>query len=705
MEAEEKGYKESIFKATLLFIILNVVIAFFLYFLHISAQKDALFSAIRDKSKTIGVSVVNTIKNSINYGIPLKYINGGTKYLNERLKSAKELEYIAITDMHGEIIAKSDDFNDGENIKGYKESLKGKFKSFAKAQKLSTEEPRPFDAYFYHNIPLRIMVSDKVEGYVHVGISNRVIDSNIASIFYDIAFILLASLIIGYEFLNYVFRNTLIQPMRDFNQALRQVCSRDFSEVLSPRVKDSFGRALIYFNSNIFRLADAYDFLKARFSKIRNMNDHYDLIKHTIKELEIDFKMAPQKPSKLPIKPVVNNLRLVMFLVVFGEAIIIASIPSYTMQFYQSTFFISKSVLSALPIIINMAFTAIFIPLAPLISNKKGFRKSFMFGSTTLVCGYTIAFTMNSLVGLLLSRAITGIGFATCYVCCQNYAAAYSTEESRIHSYAIFSIASGAGFICGTPIGGILVDNIGYQALFFLSSLVGISCFAISREYIVDLPHTNQVFKLSLKNRVKNLFKIHDLVGLIIFSALPTRFLFSSVICFLYPLYLSSLGNSQSVIGRVMMLFGVITYALATHAPKLVTKVRNPSILAISCSCLIGIPMMLDSLFKTTESIVIQLSVNTICSIFYVSSLMFILDKISIRESKSYSKASILGFYFFFERIGMVIGPGLTSIILTQTDYSKTLFFIGAGLIISNLAYVAQMILANRRQKANEVKS
>jgi hypothetical protein len=71
---------------------------------------------------------------------------------------------------------------------------------------------------------------------------------------------------------------------------------------------------------------------------------------------------------------------------------------------------------------------------------------------------------------------------------------------------------------------------------------------------------------------------------------------------------------------------------------------------------------------------------------------MNMIDKISEKYKDKHSKTSMLIFYYTFERFGMIIGPGLTSMILIRSDFSHTLLYLGIGLFTTNLIYATYLI-------------
>jgi len=343
IDFEEKLFKRIIFKVILLFVVQNLLISTVLYVLHVNSLEEDLFGAIIKKTETVGNSVVSILQSAVKYGIPLDNINGGTEFLNNKVKFAKELNYIIVTDEEGKIVAQSDNPNQSPSSlvdNSRKEALQGKFMSFSRIQNGLTTKPIPFNIYSDKDVPLQITYNGKLHGYVHASISHNALNANITDIFYDIAVILFVALIIGYEFLTYIFSNTVIQPMRDFTKSLKLLINKDFSTVITPRTFDMFGNVLQTLNERIIGLSNLFNQTTKRFQKISENHNLYHLIKDAISEVRLDFNFKDEGVNVQPPQPIVNNLRLIMFLVVLAEALVITSIPAYSAKFYQASFII-----------------------------------------------------------------------------------------------------------------------------------------------------------------------------------------------------------------------------------------------------------------------------------------------------------------------------------------------------------------------------
>ena len=693
--SEEKNYRNTIFGIILLFIISNFAISSALYFYHISAQRDALFTEISNKSRAIGISIKNILEQAVSLDIPLESVRGTHQYLNNKLKQSPELEYLVLTNEKGEILAKTDEVRD---------SLRGSLIRFAKSVNSNAEQPDPFKIYSNYNIPLFIKSKDKIIGYLHVGIAAKIIKNNISSVFYDILVILIASIVIGYEFLSYFFMNSIIHPLREFIKSLQRISSSDFSSVNQIKMHDVFGDLLTHMNTSMVNLNAQFKSLIQRHSLLKSSNAYHDLVDDKIKEVRILSKWAEDEPKIIFLSPIVSNLRLLAFLIIFSEAILIPLLPSYAAQFYEPTFYFSKQFISSLPITFFMFFALITIPFSSKLSYKFGFRTAFVVGFSLIALGYLMVYFGDGLTPLLISRSITAIGFSISYICFQNYVAAYASADIKLRSYAIFSVAIGSAYICGAPLGGLLVENIGLKYTFLFAVLASVSAIIITRKYIYDLKTYTLTAARKVSKKPWHLFKIPELFFAVICSGLPMRLLHSSLVCFLYPLYLQQLGNSQSAVGRTMMVFGIVMFLVSPIAPRLVTKFSDPPLVAIVVSFMMGGLMMMDHFFQTTEGVILGLAIYAIGSVIHVSAVMAILESIFKKVSQEHTQSTILNFYFTFERIGMIFGPIITSVLLTHFSYSKTLFYIGIMILFLNSIYSAYLLFDSRRAQKTLVK-
>jgi hypothetical protein len=133
-------------------------------------------------------------------------MHGKTSYLDQKITETRELKYIFITDLEGNILGKNSNAPD---------TLRGTMKNFSEDYDIRSPKVTTFQAFSYYNIAVPILEHvapekesnvvvtanpQKLVGFVHLGVSTESIQNSISDIFFDIAIILFVSIIIGYEF-------------------------------------------------------------------------------------------------------------------------------------------------------------------------------------------------------------------------------------------------------------------------------------------------------------------------------------------------------------------------------------------------------------------------------------------------------------------------------------------------------------------------
>ena len=248
------SYNSIIAKVIFLLVLLNLLISSVLYYEHAYKQKEELFYKISDKSRALGSSIVNTVEAALKLGMPLHDLKEVDQYLSKKLSAAEEVDYLVLTDTKGEILAK--------NKGAFDDSFKDLFKKVSREFIEGDNAHKSLRFSNYLDLPIPITYKDQLHGFIHVGLSDRAINNRILAIFYDIALIVLASLIIGYEFISYLFLNSIVYPVRDLLNYSSNFARRDFSKISSLRSQENISGLLADFNGLISWLTERFDGVK-----------------------------------------------------------------------------------------------------------------------------------------------------------------------------------------------------------------------------------------------------------------------------------------------------------------------------------------------------------------------------------------------------------------------------------------------------------
>ncbi|MEI8295270.1 MAG: MFS transporter [Alphaproteobacteria bacterium] len=687
MEIAEGGLKRYfdliIIKTIILTMLSSLIMAMILFNLHINIQEKTLQTEMDNRSRAVGISIISVFELGLKLGIPFGGMVRVPEFLNTNMKNANELGYIAITDANGELLYHTDNF---------KNSIRGSFKRFSLSVS-NDDDVLPYYAISnFHNLPIRIKNNNETFGYLHLGVSQTVTTAHINDVYYDIMTILFVSMIVGFEFLIFFFRNSVTLPISNLTTLMKRVTNFNYTTTALSKTRDEIGKLIKSLNEFIEYFTTHAKHLRNEsktLDKYYTDKDRLLMINETIHDIKEKYTFPKNMPIREPVRPVTENLRLPAFLIMLAETVLVTILPTYAAQFYDASFIISKPLLSSTPIIVFMIFAGISIPFATFVSYRIGFQKTFVLGTAISILGYLTNFWMEDLSGLLTGRAISAFGYGISYICCQNYISAYSSEEKRIQTYAIFATALAASYICGAPIGGILVDNIGYRYTFCLASLISMIALIMGYLYIFDFEGHTLFKKRETRKTLLSLFKLKPLAFAVIASGFPARLIFTSLLRFIYPLYLTTyLGNTQSNTGRIIMVFGIMSFVIAPLVVRFVEKIPNPRVLLIASSFIIAAAIILDTVMRNTQGAIIGLAIYAIGSVVHTLAMMATLEYVAHKEFANYSKSSILGFYFIFERIGMALGPACTGILLTFFSFQETLSKLAYFVIFTNSIYL-----------------
>ncbi len=677
-----KSFKTMIFKIIAYFVITNFAIGSVLYFLHIGAQKEGLFNEIAEKTHTIGSSIELLIERAITVGIPFTEIKGLEEYLDKKLTAIEELQYIFVTDLKGNVVAQT------ENAPS---SLSGSLKQFALTTDALKDEMRPFNIFSYVNIPIPIIIDaqKKTYGYLHLGVSVKAVQNKISDIFFDIAIILFVSLVIGFEFIRFTFVNYVVTPLNDFLSGISRMAKGDLSLISSIRAQTGIYKCLEKLNNLISYYYSRISKITSDFKLISKNNYLYDLIRDNISEMKSNI-LTPKDGNLAvaPLAPAIENLRLVVFLFLICEGIVTTISPSYAGQFYTEGFFISKQLYATLPVILFFLLSIISFPFGFSIAAKYNFRKTFQIGLSLYCSGFIIVTVFpESIEAFLACRAMNAVGFGIVYISFQNYVGMYSSPANRVKHYSIYLVALGSAYLTGMPVGGLLVDNIGYGYTFTLCAFITASAIIYSKKYIVDYEGFDQK---GLEDPLINPFKVNKvprLASIIICLAFPARFLYGAMMTVLNPLYLVHLGNSMSIVGRVMMIYGIFVFCISPYAHKFVSLFLTPVMSSIICNGLICFSLLVQWLMPTTQGVVIALTMYSIGTVLHVSSMMAVLGNLAA-ENKSDNYHTIISAYFTYERVSMLISPLISAVCISHLGYQKTLLSFAAFIFLTNILFI-----------------
>jgi predicted MFS family arabinose efflux permease len=314
-------------------------------------------------------------------------------------------------------------------------------------------------------------------------------------------------------------------------------------------------------------------------------------------------------------------------------------------------------------------------------------------GAAIATVGFGASALAYNLYDFLIWRSLCALGYAMVFVAAQGYVLDRSDASNRAQGFALFIGAIMVATVCGPSIGGILADNIGYRLSFAVSAVMAAgSIFAIWR-----LPREDRRAPGQRTSRAPTLREIVALatsgrfMALTGLAAMPAKIILTGMCFYLIPLYIVSIGNTQAMAGRLLMVYAVMMVLIVPFSAGLsdatMRRERFVSwgLILSGMSGLLMITSTPENSVTILFVVVLILGVGQALSIAAQSALVGERCK---EEIARYGDDAVYGVYRLLERIGNAIGPLAASMLLVAWGY------VGAFVALSAFVLVCGLIFA-----------
>ncbi|MGE0083798.1 MAG: MFS transporter [Desulfococcaceae bacterium] len=398
-----------------------------------------------------------------------------------------------------------------------------------------------------------------------------------------------------------------------------------------------------------------------------------------------------------------SYIRPVIFLFIMADGFCTSFFPMYADMLYQPLWGLSREVMTGLPISVYMLSVVFSMPLAGNWSDRAGWYKPLMIGIFANASGLILTAMAQNMLQLLLFRALTAAGFGIVFIAGQRFVAEYTDSQKRSAGIASFVAAFFAGSVCGTVMGGMLADRIGYRNVFFFSGMISLTALLCSL-YIFKNESCESERKTKGTFPFRELFKVlkdPEFFSIVFLQAIPAKIILIGCLFYLVPLYLKSLQVLQSDIGRVLMSYDVAIVFLGYFFSKYLDKERHRRYYIFAGGMLTGLSMICfytgyaDSGFFAILLLVIAIGIS---HTFSISSQMAVITETKI--IKEIGTGTGMGVFRFWERLGNVAGPLLAGFLIVKLGYSETFAVLGIMSVICSLLYLVTVFWQNCQKPA-----
>lgn len=652
----------------------------------------ALEPELLKKANAVAEVIHDDVQLATSVGIPFDQIKGMDTYLSDTLYKYPELTFVAIMSDDGRLL-----YNAGTtpNLSRVKvESFDVGASNFLQAgllERLTQGAQELFDIFFNASsahessrnlFKLDMTLDQKALGYVVVGLDSGFIQSQLTDVFFDVLIVLVAVLLVCFEVVMVVVMFYVSEPLKESESLLQRHAEGDFSVNEKIVTKGVFGNFIGKLNQ------DSKD-LQAQFQSAVQIAERENIQKvetaatrsrlHTVAE-----KFRLQNVLNVKSGDIVDA-RIPLFVFSLAEELQKSFMPLFVSELYDTDSWISRDVMLGLPISVFMLVIALATPFAAGWVDKWGQKPLFLIGLIPAILGYLGCYFAQDAMDIVISRGLTALGYAVITISCQSYIAAVVSSENRAKGMAIFVGVLMTATMCGTALGAIIADRVGYQPVFLLSAVLSSFAGVLAwRMFSGKVSEASSAASKGAKGGLLLLTRNVKFVCIIVFCAIPTKIILTGFLYFMVPLYLVSLDASQSEIGRVMMVYSLIIIPLSPLASGIADKSGKMKELVLLGTVLSG--GVLISLYGEASFYKLLLAVALMGVAHSILKAPLIASALEAAEATpEVGRTKVLGILRTSERIGSVLGPVLVATLLTLYDYGEAMAIIGVGVLVSAL--------------------
>lgn len=703
---------------------------------NVRSFRTSYLESLQAKSTKLGQFLKEDIETVLGLNIPLTKLISLEKTLKKVLNAAPELEYIEITDDNGSVLYYADHVSMHRYKTGEKRSDIFMEKELARADDTAVRNQTDTSLPLY-DAKKRIRV-----GYINLRLSLAPIKSRLKEVVFDIITVIVVSILMTFEFLSLFVSFSITSPLEIVSKQIRrasknlsllpgrtyllmgelnQLISR-FNDFMSgylarrspflligkwfPFMRTNLSGAITEQTGHIERILAQVDtgprpslppgfrqLLEHLKSRLAAVNQHAARFADSLGVEAAGPRMADDESesSKAAVREasLYPYVRPLIFYFIMAQSFSISFLPMLVDSLYEPFFGMSRELVLGLPISIFMFFFAVSMPLAGVLCDTKGWFKPMIAGIILNTAGLVLTGLAQDILQLIIFRSLSGIGFGIVLVASQQFVFENTTSFNRAVGMAAYVAAYFGGDICGTVIGGMLANRIGYANVFFVSAVFSLfaliyllavfkrDAMAAGGSLAKEPFRTGQFFAV-LKDR--------EFVTLTFLQAIPAKIILIGVLFYYVPLYLRSIGVPQATIGRVIMGYGLVLIIMGPVISKTMNRIAWRKTSIIIGGMLTGLSMIIFHFFTGFTPLLIVVLMIGLSHAFSVSSQSSLVTELDV--VKNMGVGSGMGLFRFWERIGNIAGPLLMGVLIVNNGYEQSLVIMGAISAVCSLVYL-----------------
>jgi predicted MFS family arabinose efflux permease len=674
------GFSRRLFLSTSLAMIIAAIISLIVTVVYFNA---GLRPYLVDKARAVAESVQQDVQYAISVGIPFEEIRGLEQHITALVEEHPEVSEMRVVSVSEQLemseadVAKVID-KDAETEEGLG------YRVITSISEIGSILFRSGNAS--EVISVDIVENDTVVASIVSVVDETYMNGKMTSVFFDTLVILIAVSLVALEVVVVLSASQLAEPFRVVERALNRRASGDLRQYeggLGRGRLTSFVKTLNVYNATL------KDRVNAAIVSVADAGRKAMLI--TLAERTSLFITDKRQQASI------MDARIPLFVFCFAEELQKSFLPLFVAEFYSDSDLFSRDIMMGLPISAFMFVIAVFTPFAGKLVDKFGNRPLFLAGLLPAIAGYLFCYMAQSGNDILIGRSMTAVGYAVITISCQSYIAAVVVAENRARGMAVFVGVLMTATMCGTAIGAILADWLGYKPVFLVATGFAVMAGILGYSMLsTDLPEPEQKKKPVgvSKSPIATLLRNSQFVLIVLFCAIPAKVILTGFLYLFVPIYLASLDATQSEIGRVMMLYSLIIIPISPLASGFADRLGKNLWMVIGATIASGIVLL--GLYQSA-SVAMVLTVVVALGIVhsFLKAPLIVAAMEAAEKSPDITRTGALSLLRTSERIGSVIGPVVVAAMLVVLDFGEVAAIL--GITVAVLGTIMAILSFNRK--------
>ncbi|MGJ8603696.1 MAG: MFS transporter [Marivita sp.] len=675
-----QGFSRRLFLSTSFAMILAATLSLIVT---VSEFNSGLRPFLEDKAEAVAIAVQQDIEYAMEIGIPFGEIRGLDDHINDLIVAHPEIKAMRMVAVSGNAerslgasrIDAQDIPTDGtfaatliEGIGEVTATLLGRTGGLGV-------------------VSVDVSRNGEVLARVEATIDESYLNGKMTSVFFDTLVILIAVSLVALEVVVVMSASQLTEPFRLAESAINRRAAGMLSQYQVARGSRRIAQFIQTLNQKNARLRDALT------AALQDLGDGARRASAAAFGEKRGLYLTDKRSGAS-----IMDARIPLFVFSFAEELQKSFLPLFVAEFHTESDLFARDIMMGLPISAFMFVIAVFTPFAGRLVDQFGNKPLFMAGLLPAIAGYLICFFATNANDILIGRSMTAIGYAVITISCQSYIAAVVVAENRARGMAIFVGVLMTATMCGTAVGAILADWLGYKPVFLVATVFSLLAGLLGWSMLsTDLPapEVKKVPAGTSRSPLAVLMRNTQFVLIVLFCAIPAKVILTGFLYLFVPIYLASLDATQSEIGRIMMLYSLIIIPISPLASGFADRLGKNLWMVIGATVLSGIVLL--GLYQSASVAAVLMAVAALGIVHaFLKAPLIVAAMDAAEQSPDITRTGALSLLRTSERIGSVIGPVVVAALLVKLDFGEVAAIIGLTVTFLGLVMAGLSLKQNR---------